>query len=591
MNRITLITLTMAMTAWLGTTAEGTDKAMPASAVPSLSQNASAINILSDGSPVFDELVKKGKDCSDRKDYEKALSIYRSALSLAPAGKKGDLYCQIGFVQKKMHRYEEARMALEEGLRLSPKNWKILYALGNLYSNPYFNRQDIAEKYYTMALETSDNKPKVLVSWGAMYLTKGNEEKAIEKLSKSISLDPSYGKAYVLRGSAYGRLKKYKEAFDDYDAFLAGSPERKDLSLLYGVRGTTLFSMGKYEQAADDFLRLQKEEPDQFYPNSMAGQSLYKCKQYEKAIPYLKKAAEIKPNAPIIWDTLGMAYDGMKQPRSAQETLEKAVSLGSDSPLTYLQLSHFYRKRKDYPALARLDTAFIEKNPKSFLFYQDRAYALEIMGKYEEAISDFNAAIDLGLDIPDIHLERGLCYLKIGDPEKALADFKAAEEQVPQDQTALLLSSVALGRMKEYDRALSLLVPASLLPNGRPKNRILNTMGSLYALKGDYERAITILTDGIRQYPAYPETYRSRACVYEKMGHPDMAISDMNEFLKRQPQNIRGLQYRAKLLEETGKHDLAEKDRRKVADLEKKKAPQEDDKETMDLLYTADRER
>ena len=116
-------------------------------------------------------------------------------------------------------------------------------------------------------------------------------------------------------------------------------------------------------------------------------------------------------------------------------------------------------------------------------------------------------------------------------------------------------------------------------------------MGSLYALKGDYERAITILTDGIRQYPAYPETYRSRACVYEKMGHPDMAISDMNEFLKRQPQNIRGLQYRAKLLEETGKHDLAEKDRRKVADLEKKKVPQEDDKETMDLLYTADRER
>ena len=224
-------------------------------------------------------------------------------------------------------------MALEEGLRLSPKNWKILYALGNLYSNPCFNRQDIAEKYYTMALETSDNKPKVLVSWGAMYLTNGNEEKAIEKLSESISLDPSCGKAYVLRGSAYGRLKKYKEAFADYDAFLAGSPAKKDLSLLYGVRGTTLFSMGKYEQAADDFLRLQKEEPHQFYPNSMAGQSLYKYKQYEKAIPYLKKAAEIKPNATIIWDTLGMAYDGMKQPRRAQETLEKAVSLGSDSPL------------------------------------------------------------------------------------------------------------------------------------------------------------------------------------------------------------------------------------------------------------------
>lgn len=254
-------------------------------------------------------------------------------------------------------------------------------------------------------------------------------------------------------------------------------------------------------------------------------------------------------------------------------------------------MSHFYRKRKNYPALARLDTAFIEKNPKSFLFYQDRAYALEIMGKYREAISDFNTAIDLGLDIPDIHLERGLCYLKIGDPEKGLADFNAAQTQEPQNQTALLLSSIALGRMKEYDRALSLLVPASLLPNGRPKNQILNTMGSLYALKGDYEKAITILTDGIRQYPAYPETYRSRACVYEKMGHMNLAISDMDEFLKRQPRSIRGLQYRAKLLEDTGKHDLAEKDRRKVEDLEKKNVPQEDDKETTDLFYTADRER
>ncbi|WP_297019942.1 hypothetical protein [uncultured Dialister sp.] len=61
MDRIKLVTLTMAMTAWLGTAAEGTDKAIPAGAVPSLLQNAAAISNLSDGSPVFNELVKREK--------------------------------------------------------------------------------------------------------------------------------------------------------------------------------------------------------------------------------------------------------------------------------------------------------------------------------------------------------------------------------------------------------------------------------------------------------------------------------------------------------------------------------------------------
>lgn len=38
--------------------------------------------------------------------------------------------------------------------------------------------------------------------------------------------------------------------------------------------------------------------------------------------------------------------------------------------------------------------------------------------------------------------------------------------------------------MKDYDQSLSVLVLTSSLPGEHSKNRVLNTMGSLYMLKG-----------------------------------------------------------------------------------------------------------
>mgnify|MGYP003342180376 CR=1 FL=1 len=45
------------------------------------------------------------------------------------------------------------------------------------------------------------------------------------------------------------------------------------------------------------------------------------------------------------------------------------------------------------------------------------------LGRYEEAIREFQAAINLNGNIPDLHLRLGLNYLNLGISDQAVAEF------------------------------------------------------------------------------------------------------------------------------------------------------------------------
>lgn len=69
-------------------------------------------------------------------------------------------------------------------------------------------------------------------------------------------------------------------------------------------------------------------------------------------------------------------------------------------------------------------TALLARPAPDLSAYNNRGYALLLLGKYEQAIPDFDQAIALHAVEAYAYNNRGLAHLRTGQPQKALADIE-----------------------------------------------------------------------------------------------------------------------------------------------------------------------
>ncbi|KAL7573947.1 hypothetical protein ACA910_001958 [Epithemia clementina (nom. ined.)] len=97
-------------------------------------------------------------------------------------------------------------------------------------------------------------------------------------------------------------------------------------------------------------------------------------------------------------------------------------------------------------------------------------------GEYGQAILLYSLVLDKADELSDVALfprdvvysNRAACFLKLGQPEKAVVDATAALQGNPQNLKALFRKGLALHAQQEYEQALPFLVQASKL---EPKNQ------------------------------------------------------------------------------------------------------------------------
>ena len=86
----------------------------------------------------------------------------------------------------------------------------------------------------------------------------------------------------------------------------------------------------------------------------------------------------------------------------------------------------------DYWSLVRSASAAIAADPGQASLYKQRGNAYYCLGKYQEAMIDYNTAIVLDPVYADGYNNRGNIYNVFGEAEKAAADYTAAIEINPR---------------------------------------------------------------------------------------------------------------------------------------------------------------
>ena len=156
-----------------------------------------------------------------------------------------------------------------------------------------------------------------------------------------------------------------------------------------------------------------------------------------------------------------------------------------------------YQDAAEIRTRINLTSKEIEYSPKNVKLYRQRAKDYEKLEKYDEAISDYDIAIQLEPDNKYGYIYRAYCFERLELFENALNDYKEALYIDPEDTKVYNLKIDCLLRLNEYSKAISDL------------NVIIDLLGT-----------------------KNPNIYKLRAECYEKTEEYDRAIKDYNNAIK-----------------------------------------------------------
>lgn len=362
-------------------------------------------------------------------DYKNALSDLNQAIKINP---DPDIYIMRGIYYLKRDEYQSALNDFEKVSALDPKKWResiqsSLKECKNIGKNNkreildifYEGYNDIPNKFEILQKkypqfqkkfvqidkigEPTISKEKEWLVIGKAFFESKNYERAIDAFSKAIKIAPTYIDVYFERGSAYEKLKKYREAIKDYDRFIALNPEVSLTVLAYSNRGSVHHELKNYQKAIQDF---------------------------DAAIELCLRSGPRDVLAEL----------GLDSNAVTSSPCDKAFMLYRERGKLYLDLGNYQQSIKDY-------SSAIDLNKGNKYVYYNRGLGYFNMEKNIQAIEDVNRAIEIDSKFESAYILRGIIYGTMKSYQNAIIDFDKVIELNPQLAEAYYNKGVLYGKI------------------------------------------------------------------------------------------------------------------------------------------------
>lgn len=208
---------------------------------------------------------------------------------------------------------------------------------------------------------------------------------------------------------------------------------------------------------------------------------------------------------------------------------EQAQDFGAIEPFLEQGIAYIQNGQLD-EAIAEFNMA-IDIDPNAAVAYLYRGVAYAGQDRLNEAVADYSRAIDLDPDDPVAYLYRGSIFAQQGDREAAVADFTSVIERDPDNALAYYLR----GNIRAGD---------------------LNQPGP-QGIEGEVDAAMADYAEVIRINPEFAEVYNNRGWLLARLGRYAEGLSDIERSLDLYPQSPHVLNSRAFALVGLGRYEEA----------------------------------
>ena len=211
-----------------------------------------------------------------------------------------------------------------------------------------------------------------------------------------------------------GVLKRVWKALKPPPAVHAGGAARKRLTrkqkrlLRISALGVTLVGAG---WSAYAFLGSAEQRADKQYQAAM---KLMGPGDYQEAIVHFTRALEISPQLANAYLERGISYAYLNETDQALTDLGQAVVLNPNLARAYSARGSIYRRRGDFQH-AMQDFSDSLKIEPSLDAYYERGQTYEALLEHQKAIEDYDRAIAVMRDAPNVYRSRALAKRNLGD--------------------------------------------------------------------------------------------------------------------------------------------------------------------------------
>jgi tetratricopeptide (TPR) repeat protein len=342
--------------------------------------------------------------------YDKSLVCSEKSIELNP--RNIDSWYNKGIALSNLGEFEKAIQSYDRVIEIDPNYFPVWNTKGIALSN--LGEFEKAIQSYDRVIEKNANHPTIWYNKGIALSNLRKFEEAIKCYDRVIEIDPKIIDALNAKGYALVRVGKNEEALMIFDTVIEIDPHNIEALL---TKGYTLERIGKYYEAEQYYSRVSEEYTNEINVMNEKAKEYQKIKKYDEAIICYDRVISIDANNSTAWLDKGLILYNLNKYEEAIECYDRVIGLDKykeklkkeGQVLTDKQVIEYYK-------------AIIKPNPKNIEALNAKGYALEKLGKYDDAIQIFDSVI---VRNPPFVIET---IIKNGDVFMNLGNYSAAEK-------------------------------------------------------------------------------------------------------------------------------------------------------------------
>jgi tetratricopeptide (TPR) repeat protein len=275
---------------------------------------------------------------------------------------------------------------------------------------------------------------------------------------------------------------------------------------------------------------------------TLAGAALLKDGQADQALAALNRAQDLNPTDARVKLNLCMGFEANRRYKDAKECYQDVLKMNPSSPpevLERLAQAYYLNGERDL-AVTRFEELAHKQGYRGALLALGKA--LDDMGQHEDALKaydEFLAAEHRSRNLAVAHVNRGYALARLDKHEEALKEYQNALENAPGDVLILANIGVELAKAGDPDAGiaqLQSLVDGNVNADSVPFAFL--QLGILFQGKNDWQRAGEHFRRATDLRPNYTEAHTKLAYVLAQEGRRSEALTEYIKVARLSPREV-----------------------------------------------------
>lgn len=381
--------------------------------------------------------VLKANNLAEQGDFDRAISLYNSALKSDP--KLADARIGLGYILVKQGKFDEAITQYQTVISQTPNNLEAQINLGVAFYQGGRIDEAITQYQKTIADERS-SYPFVHFNLAMAYAHEGELDKSLVHYQLAIDQNgKKYPEAYNNLGLVQEALGKFSEAEGNY--LLAIKQDSTYALAHYNLARCYYAQQANYQQAIGELqtaIKLNRNFPEAYLLLGnlyLLRTSLNNTGEFEMALNNYKQAIQLRNNFyPLAHENLAIVFS--RQMLQAEALAEYRIAFEQykgQSAGTFYNIINTIVGKPSFTIdseLSRSDNPGNIKNKKRLRLNQttqnNQQSILDSKEELRGYLADYQKLDDELKTLPDSHYCAGLAYIFVGDAAAALEEFSQA---------------------------------------------------------------------------------------------------------------------------------------------------------------------